>query len=372
MLRFLLEKEFKQLLRNAFIPRIILLMPTLMLLIMPWAANQEIKELKITIIDNDHSSYSKRLIDKVAASDNFRLTKFAFSDQEALRQLEASQAEAILEIQPHFERDLIKTGVAQVMISVNAINGPKGGLGSSYLAAIVQDFATEISAEQGIEEIHGAAICHIVPRYWYNPHLDYKIYMVPALLVMLLTMLTGFLPAFNMVSEKEIGTIEQLNVTPINKSTFILAKLIPYWLVGYIVLTIGLVIAAVVYHLYPLAGLPSLAIIYLFATIYIVAISGLGLVISNYSNTMQEAQFMAAFFIIVLIMLSGLFFPLHSMPEALQTATLFNPLRHFMEVMRAVYLKGSSFHNLTPQLAYLIGFALFFNTWALLSYQKNN
>ncbi|MGL4852974.1 MAG: ABC transporter permease [Phocaeicola sp.] len=366
MLRFLLEKEFKQLLRNSFIPRIIVLMPTIMLLIMPWAANQEIKELKLSIVDNDHSSYSERFTQKVTASGYFRLTDISSSNEQALESVEASRSDAILEIQPNFERELIHTGVAHVMISVNSINGPKGGLGSSYLAAIVQDFSNEIRAEQGFNH---AATYAIAPRYWYNPHLDYKIYIVPALMVMLLTLLTGFLPALNMVSEKEVGTIEQLNVTPIKKGTFILAKLIPYWLVGYIVLTIGLLIAAFVYNLYP-SG--SLATIYLFATVYILAISGFGLVISNYSNTMQEAQFMAAFFLVILIMLSGLFFPINSMPEGFKIATLFNPLRHFMEVMRAVYLKGSAFYNLLPQFIALCGFALFFNLWAVLSYQKSN
>jgi ABC-2 type transport system permease protein len=193
--------------------------------------------------------------------------------------------------------------------------------------------------------------------------------MVPALMVMLLTMLAGFLPALNIVSEKEVGTIEQMNVTPVNKFTFILAKLIPYWIIGFIVLTICFILAALVYGLFP-AG--SLLTIGLFAGIYTLVVSGLGLIISNHSNTMQQAMFVMFFFIMVLILMSGLFTPINSMPPWAKAITLFNPLRYFIEVMRMVFLKGSVLADLIPQMLALVGFAIFFNTWAVISYRKTN
>jgi ABC-2 type transport system permease protein len=186
---------------------------------------------------------------------------------------------------------------------------------------------------------------------------------------MILTMLCGFLPALNIVGEKEAGTMEQLNVTPISKFLFIFSKLLPYWIIGFIVLSIAFGIAWIVYGLVP-AG--HIILLYGFAAIYILAVSGLGLVISNYSETMQQAMFVMYFFMMILIIMSGLFTPINSMPQWAQHLTLFNPLRYFMEVMRMVYLKGSGPAELGTQLLTLCGFALFFNTWAVLSYKKNN
>jgi ABC-2 type transport system permease protein len=365
MLKFLIEKEFKQIFRHPFIPKMILIFPVIMLLIMPWAANQDIKDMNLSVVDNDHSTYSTRLIQKVLSSGYFRLTDVSPSNDVSLRSVEAGKADAILEIQPEFERDLMKTGAARVMISVNSVNGAMGGLGAQYLTNIVRDYAQDLLAESG----KNPQFSTVNSQFLYNPHLDYKVFMIPALMVMLLTMLCGFLPALNIVSEKETGTIEQLNVTPIRKFTFILAKLIPYWIIGYIVLTIGLVLAASIYGLTP-AGNP--ATIYLYATIYVLVVSGFGLVISNYSSTMQEAMFVIFFFIILLILMSGLFTPINSMPNWSQAITLFNPLRYFMEVMRAVYLKGSAMSDLLPQFFALCGFAVVFNGWAVLSYKKSS
>jgi ABC-2 type transport system permease protein len=193
--------------------------------------------------------------------------------------------------------------------------------------------------------------------------------MVPALMVMVLTMLCGFMPALNIVNEKEAGTMEQINVTPVPKFTFIVAKLLPFWIIGSLVITVSFGVAWLVYGLVPTGNFST---IYLFAAIYVLGISGFGLVISNYSDTIQQAMFVMYFFIMVLIMLSGLFTPVSSMPQWAQTITIFNPLKYFMQVMRLVYLKGSGIADMLPQLGALVGFALAFNTWAVLSYKKKN
>jgi ABC-2 type transport system permease protein len=176
------------------------------------------------------------------------------------------------------------------------------------------------------------------------------------------------LPALNIVSEKEIGTIEHINVTPVTKFTFILAKLIPFWILGVIVLTLCMTVAALVYGLFP-AG--NLFTIYGFAIIYILVVSGFGLVISNYSNTMQQAMFVIFFFVMVFILMSGLFTPVASMPQWAQTITIFNPLKYLMEVMRSVYLKGSGFGEMLSQFFALCAFAIVANTWAVASYRKS-
>jgi len=368
MLKYLLEKEFKQIRRNPFLPKMIFVFPVMVLLVFPWAANFEIKNINLCVIDNDHSAYSTRLTQKVISSGYFKLTEVSDSYNQALKSVERDKADIILEIPSDFEKNLIREQATQIMVSANAVNGTKGGLGSYYLSGIIADFSGEIrSTRISVTGNAQIPVIEMAPRFRFNPNLNYQVFMVPALMVMLLTMLCGFLPALNIVSEKEAGTMEQMNVTPITRFTFIFSKLLPYWIIGFIVITLGFGIAWLVYGLVP-AG--SLGTIYLFTAIYILAVSGLGLVISNYSETMQQAMFVMYFFMMVLIMLSGLFTPVKSMPQWAQDITIFNPLKYFMQVMRMVYLKGSGIAELSTQMFALLGFALFFNTWAVLNYRK--
>jgi len=363
MLKFLLEKEFKQMFRNPFISRVILILPIMYMLIFPWVVNQEIKNLRLSVVDNDRSTFSERLIHKITASGYFHLFEFTASGADAIESVDAGNADIILEIPRDFEKDLYRSGQTNVMISANAVNGMKGGLGSVYLSGILNDFSSELTAAQGIR----IPSSRVEPQFKFNPTLDYKVFMIPALFVMLLTLLTGFLPALNIVSEKEMGTTEQLNVTPMKKAIFILAKLIPYWVMGILVLTVTIGLAALLYDLVP----GSFATIYLYSIVYILAVSGLGIVISNYSDTMQQAMFVMFFFLLIIILLSGLFSPISSMPEWAQTITAFNPLTYFIVVMRAIYLKGSGMQELLPQFFALCGFAVAFNVWAVLSYKKS-
>lgn len=343
------------------------------MLVLPWAANQEVKDLKLSVVDQDHSSYSERLIQKIVSSGYFELTDVSATNDQALKNIESGNADIILEIQNGFEKSLITEGVGNVMISVNAVNGTKGGLGGSYLSSIINDYAGELRGEYSRYVIHAdqrsAPRFTLTSLYRFNPHLDYKVFMIPAMMVMLLTLLTGFLPALNIVGEKEAGTIEQINVTPVSKLMFVLAKLIPYWIIGVVVIIICMGLGALVYGLYPVGNLLT---IFLFSSIYILLVSGMGLVVSNYSDTMQQAMFVIFFFIMIFILMSGLFTPVSSMPEWAQKITVFNPLKYFMQVMRLVYLKGSSFSEMIPQFLALCGFALGFNIWAILSYKKSN
>lgn len=370
VIRYLIEKEFKQIVRNKFLPKLFVMLPTVMLLIMPWAANQEVKGLKLSVVDNDHSTYSQRLVQKADASQYFTLTDVSLSNEEALHSVESGDADLILEIEDDFEKNLQNTGIGRIMISANAVNGSKSGLGSSYLGSIVTDFAADLREENGMN--HAAQRGQkfsTAPYYQFNPHLDYKVFMVPALMVMMLTLLSGFLPALNIVGEKEKGTIEQMNVTPVGKFPFILSKLIPYWVVGFLVLSYSMLLAWLVYDLVPVGNLLT---IYLFTSIYILVVSGLGLVISNNSATMQQALFIMFFFLMIFILMSGLFTPVGSMPDWAQYLTRLNPLRYFIEVMRMVYLKGSAFAELLPHFRALCLFAIVLNVWATLSYRKSS
>lgn len=362
MLKYLLEKEFKQIRRDRFLPRIIFLLPVIQLVVLPFAANFEMRNINLSIVDNDRSTLSARLAGKVLSSGYFRLTDVSPRYDEALASIESNAADIILEIPPRFEERLEHDGAAELLIAANAVNGTKGGMGSSYLASIIRDFNREENLLPAEGE-GGACVTNL-----FNPHLDYKYYMVPGIMTLLLTMVGGFLSALNVVSEKEKGTIEQINVTPVPKALFLLSKLIPFWIIGLLLLTIGVFIAWLIYGLLPVG---SVGLIYLFAAVYLIAFTGFGLAISSISSTQQQAMFTAFFFLIIFVLLSGMFTPVSSMPLWAQELTRFNPLRYFVEVMRMVYLKGSTFMDLSGHFGIVCLFALCFNGLAVMSYRKS-
>lgn len=368
VLRFLIEKEFKQIKRDTFIPRIIMVMPIMAMLIFPYAANFDVKNVDLSIVDHDKSSYSKSLIQKVKSSGYFRISDVSQSYSEAMKSIEKDESDIILEIPLNFERNLVKEGHADLMISANAVNGNVGGLGSSYLVNIIMDYNSAIRAELTSS---GSKVAipqmELVPMYRYNPTLKYEVFMVPALMIMILAMVSGFLPALNIVAEKQNGTIEQMNVTPVKKSIFILSKLIPYWIIGYVVISLAMLMVLVYWGLKPTG---SLLTIYLFVGLFVVAFSGFGLVISNYAATVQQAMLMMFFFVLTFVFMSGLYTPVENMPPWAQMISNFSPLKYIIQVLRLVYLKGSSFMDLTKQFYALLSFALLFYTWAIFSYRK--
>ncbi|MBP7507329.1 MAG: ABC transporter permease [Prolixibacteraceae bacterium] len=370
MLKYLLEKEFKQFFRNKFLPKISVVLPFMAMLIFPLVANFEIKNLNLHIIDHDKSSYSNRLINKITSSGYFRLTGLSDNYNLAFENIEDNNADLILEIQPNFERNIEKENQSKVLISSNAVSGVKGGLGSSYLMSIVNDFSYEIINEKGLnnKQLSGLGVS-VIPRFWFNPSLEYFVFMIPALLVMILAIVGGFIPALNIVGEKENGTIDQINVTPIRKFDFILAKLIPFWVVCFVVLNVSMLVAWLFYGFSPEGSLIN---IYLFVSVFVLAISGFGLVISNYARNMQQAMFMMFFFVLTFIFISGLYTSVNNMPKWAQVLSYLSPLKYIIQAIRMIYLKGSLLTELFTELFALIGFAVFFNGWAVLSYRKKS
>jgi ABC-2 type transport system permease protein len=277
----------------------------------------------------------------------------------------------ILQIPQDFEKNLVKENKEKLFIAVNAINGTKALVGSAYVSRIIaqfnQDIRTELLPPSKIQIIPAI---EIVTSNWFNRFLNYQTFMVPGILVLLLTIVTAFICALNIVKEKEIGTIEQINVTPIRKHHFILGKLIPFWIIGMFVFSVGLfLIARLVYGIVP-AG--SILVIYSFLSVYLLAVMGLGLIISNYSNTQQQAMSLAFFFLMVFILMGGLFTSIESMPEWAQWIARFNPLAYFIDVMRMVIMKGSGFSDIKKHFLIMAGFAVFFNTWAIWNYKKTS
>lgn len=367
VLRYLLEKEFKQFRRNPFLPQFLLFYPLMILLVFPWAVNLEVKHLNLSIVDNSKGVYSSRLVQKASASGYFKMVSQMDGYDDAVQEMEHGNVDVILEIPEVFDRELIKNHFSQVSVTANAVDGIKGGLGGAYLSSISTEFGKEIADENSFKGYYKAPVINVLQINCYNPYLDYKVFMIPAFMVIILTLICGFLPALNIVGEKEKGTIEQMNVTPVSKPMFILSKLIPYWVLGLGVFTFAIFLGWFIYGLFPEGNVINL---YFFAILFIWAISGLGLVISNYSRTMQQAMFVMFFFLIVFILLSGLFTPIASMPIWARIITWFSPLRFYMEAMRAIYLMGSEMKDLITQIMMLLGIALFLSIWAVLSYRK--
>jgi len=369
-LKFLLRKEFRQIFRDPGILRVILIIPIVQLLILPWAADYEIKNIKLGVVDHDHSEYSRQLINKITSSGYFILTDYASSYEHSLEKIESDESDLILQIPDHFEKDLVKEDEAKLFMAINAINGVKANLGGAYLRTIIQDYNKQIRTEWiQFPRFSPETQIEVTSSNWFNPLMNYKYFMVPGILVILLTLVGSNLAAINIVKEKEIGTIEQINVTPIKKFHFVLGKLIPFWLLGLLVLTIGLTIARLAYGIIP-AG--SFLTIYVFAAVYLLAVLGLGLLVSTYSVNQQQAMLLSFFLMMIFILLGGLYTSIDSMPEWAKWITRLNPVSYFIEVMRMVVLKGSSLADIKYQLLAMGGFAVVFNGWAIISYHKRS
>jgi ABC-2 type transport system permease protein len=369
----MLKKEFRQIFRNKAMIPIIFVAPLIQLLILSNAATFEIKNLKIYFNDFDNSTYSQRLKNSFIQTDYFIRTGESMDRNLAEKALELNEADLILEIPTDFEKTLQKYGHAQLFLKINAIDGMKAGVGINYSQNTIQKFSMDIA-----DEIiyHNPDIVIELPKSvkinysnWYNEKLDYQTFMVPGLLVLLVTLVGGFLSSMNVVREKEMGTIEQINVTPIKKHHFIIGKLLPFWILGLMVFTIGLIFAKLIFKV-PIVG--SLGLIYAFTGVFLLAILGLGLFISTITDTQQQAMFISWFFLVIFILMSGLFTAIENMPVWAQKITLFNPLRYFMEVVRMVLLKGSKFRDVSIHFLIIGLFAVLINGFAVWRYRKVN
>ena len=368
---YIVKKEFKQIFRNKGMLPIIFIMPLIQLIILSNAATFEIKNIKFSYVDHDHSVTSRALVNKFVASKYFNVLTDFPSETQAISAMQDGGVDVILEIPPSFEEDLQKEKRAALGVMVNAIDGSAAGVENVYINQIVQSFNRDIKVELVHPTDLGAQPVNIssIPLFWYNETLNYKTYMVPGILVLLVTMISLFLSGMNIVREKEIGTLEQINVTPIRKREFIIGKLFPFWILGMGILSIGLLVAKLVFNT-PMVG--SLLLLYAFTSIYILAVLGIGLFISNFTDTQQQAMFIAWFFMVIFILMSGLFTPIESMPKWAQAITEFNPIKYFVEVMRMVLLKGSGLMDIWPQFAKIALYAIAINGLAIWRYRKTS
>ncbi len=350
---------------------IIFVLPLLQLIILSNAATFEVKNIKFGYIDSDHTSTSRALVEQFNASTYFNVLTDFPSQALASSAMLKGEIDVILEIPHYFERDLQNEKYNNLGVTINAIDGAAAGVENVYVTQIIQRFNQYLKVDLiqvSDQQVQPISI-ETIPLFWYNETLNYKTFMVPGILVLLVTMITLFLSGMNIVREKEIGTLEQINVTPIKKSQFIIGKLFPFWVIGMGLLTVGLILARLIFNV-PMIG--SLPLMYLYTSIYILVVLGMGLFISNFTDTQQQAMFIAWFFTVIFILMSGLFTPIESMPKWAQIVTEFNPIRYFVEVMRMVMLKGSGFTDILPHLLKTLLYAIIMNGLAVWSYKKTN
>jgi len=342
--------------------------PIIQLVVLVHAATLEMKSIDMYVVDKDLSSLSHKMVSKFEGSPFYNISGVSFSIKEANEDIEKNQADFILQIPSGFERDLMRENSAQVQLLVDGINGTAASLINAYSTSLIADFNRNIIVDlTKMPQVKDMNPIAIETTYWYNPELNYKIYMLPGILVILVTIASMFLAAMNIVREKEIGTIEQLNVTPIKKFEFIAGKLVPFLIIALFELAFGLAIGKIFFHI-PMVG--SIPLLFGFTVVYLLVVLGIGLFISTISSTQQQVMFIAFFFMLVFILMSGIFTPTESMPMWAQKVNIINPFYYFMRVIRMILLKGSGFRDISYEFYSLSIYAIIMLSLSVWRYRK--
>ncbi len=365
---FLLQKEFIQIFRNKAMIPIIFFVPIFQLIILVHAATFEMKNIRLYVVDNDLSSTSRQMVSKFEGSPFFKIKGRSFSSEMAEEELKHGQADIILQIPEGFEKNLVKEGKDEVQLIINAINGTTAGLTYAYATNVIADYNRQIMVKSvGMSPEGISKTIAITQSFWYNPELNYKTFMVPGILVLLVTIISLMLSSMNVVREKEIGTIEQINVTPIRKYQFIMGKLLPTWVIAMFELAFGLTLGKLLFNI-PMIG--NLWLIFMVASVYIVVILAMGLLVSTITNTQQQAMFISFFFMMIFILMGGLFTSIENMPVWAQYLDKLNPVAYFIKIIRMVLLKGSSFADFKNEFFSLVIYAIVMFSLAVRRYRK--
>ena len=340
---FLVRKEFLQIFRDRTTVFQIFMIPVVQLLVLANAATFDVKQVAMLVVDEDRTTVSTGLVQRLEAGRQFTVVRYEGSDAGVDHALLDREVTAVLHIPRRFEEDLVRRRRAPVQLVLNAEEGATAGIVQSYANAILASYAAELdrtlpAARGGASATGRVAPLDLRTQRWFNPTRNYKYWMVPALLVSLTTIIGLLLTAQNITRENELGTLEQLNVTPMTKIQFIAAKLIPFWLLSMLIFSIGLAIGWLVFGI-PMRG--NLLLVYLAAAVYLIVVLGLGLWISTITRTQQQAMFVAFFVILIFLLMSGLFTPVDSMPDWAQRVAEVNPVKHFVSIMRAVLMRGA-------------------------------
>ncbi len=359
----------------------IIVMPLVQLLVLANVATFAIRQSPAYVVDFDRTSTSRGLVDRLAASGLFDVAGRSASPDSANAAMLHGTVTMTVVIPHDFEASLVRTGQASLGLDVNTEKGAAAGVVQAYASQIIGDYATELGArihptlraalgDQPVVEqppLRAAGRIDVRTRDWYNPTLDYKNFMVPGILVALVTMIGTLLTAQNIAREKELGTLEQLNVTPITRAQFITAKLLPFWVLALIDLTLGLIVGHLVFGV-PVRG--SAVLLVAAAAVYLVVALGIGLWISTTVETQQQAMFVSFFVMMIYLLMSGLFTPIDSMPYWAQLVSELNPVRHFVTIARAILVKGAGLAEVARPMLILIGYGALILTLAIRRYSK--
>jgi ABC-2 type transport system permease protein len=339
VVRLLVQKEFLQIVRDRATLAQLLLIPFMQLLVLGNAATFTITRTRVVVVDHDRSATSRALVARLGAGGQFRVVAVTAAPAEAERALRTREATMVVEIPPRLEARLLRERSAPVLLAVNAEEGAVAGLVASYAQRILADVSRELAAASGAPGgAPSRGTLAVSARQWYNPTRDYHHYMVPGIIVSLITIIATLVTAQNVAREREMGTLEQLNVSPLTRPQFMAGKLLPGWLLGMALFVGAMALGRAVFGI-PVRGNP--AIVLLGAAVYLVVALGIGLLVSTVTRTQQQTMFVSFFILTLYLLMSGLFTPLESMPGWAQGVAAATPVRHFVWVMRAVLVRGA-------------------------------
>ncbi|HUV37329.1 MAG TPA: ABC transporter permease [Patescibacteria group bacterium] len=368
-LLYIIQKEFRQIARERVFLLVIFIMPFIQIVVLGFAITTDIRNVSMAIIDYDRSSMSRRITDAFRVTGSFRYRGVLSTEREVARRMNRDEIKLALVIPRHLERDVKRGASPAVQVLVDGVDGNTAGVALAYANRIVQDLQREWLREAGTGagELRNIHLTEVETRMVYNPALESTNNIVPGILAMLLMTITSFLTGMSIVREKEIGTLEQLMVTPVRSTELILGKVIPLLVVAFVLLNIGILAAGLIFGLW-MKG--SLITLYLLSILFSMSSLGLGVFASTLANTQQQAMFVTWFFTIFSILLSGFFIPIENMPRVVQVITYLNPVRYFMVVIREIYLKGTGLDLLWKEALAMTIFGLVMFVSATVRFQK--
>lgn len=364
---YLIQKEFRQILREKAFIGLIFGMPFIQIVILGFAISTDVRNVPIAFLDRDHSAMSRKLQEAFSVTESFTGRGALVSEQQAAELIDNGTINAALVIPPNFERDVFSGRQPALQMLINGVDGNSAGIALAYASQIVAGLQLEAAAAAGQAPRTALQPVTLAPRMWYNPELESRHNIVPGIIGVLVTMITAFLTGMAIVREKEIGTLEQLMVTPIKKYELMLGKVIPFAVVGFLLMNVGILAAGLLFGLWMEGSLFSL---YLMSLLFMLSTLGLGIFASTMARTQQQAMFLTWFFSIFALLLSGFFIPIENMPKIIQAVTYINPLRYFMVVIREIYLKGTPVISLWKEGLFMLLFGLAVILAASLRFRK--
>ncbi len=336
----MIQKEFRQIFRDPPMIGIIFVVPILQLLVLSYAITTDVKHIKLAIVDYDSSQFSREIVRAFNHTERFDLVDLNLNISNIRENMKAWDNQIAVVIPENFSRDLQRHLNPQIQLIVDGVDGNTAGVALGYANTILQDLGLKSGAvSQNTKVRQQVHLVTMLERMWYNIELNSQQFMVPGIVVVLLTIIPMMLSAMSLVKEKEIGTLEQLMVTPLKKHQLLVGKIIPFLILSYIEMAIVMFVAILLFNIHMSGSymlLAFLSFLYLFTTI------GFGIFISTFTNTQQQAMFVAWFFMVFMIIMSGFFIPIENMPSILQKLTYLNPMRYFMYIIRDIFQKGSS------------------------------